>query len=178
MLGGEPYVAAAAELVADRRRARSLCHALNAGDPVDRTQREAQLRELLHEIGEGSEILSPFQCDYGYQISIGARAFINFGAIVLDSAAVTIGDDVQIGPRVQLITPTHPLDSARRRTGLERAAPIAIDDDAWLAAGVIVLPGVTIGEACVIGAGSVVTRSMPARHLCHGSPCRPIRPIV
>jgi maltose O-acetyltransferase len=108
---------------------------------------------------------------------VGARTFINFGAIILDSAPVTIGDDVQIGPNVQLVTPTHPLDAGRRRTSLEWGAPITIGDDAWLATGVIVCPGVAIGAGCVIGAGSVVTRDMPESHLCFGNPCRPVRPI-
>ena len=114
----------------------------------------------------GAEIVSPFQCDYGYQISVGARTFINFGAVILDSAKVTIGDDVQIGPNVQLVTPTHPLDPAQRRTGLEFSAPITIGDGAWLATGVIVCPGVTIGPDCVVGAGSVVTKDLPGGHLC------------
>ena len=97
--------------------------------------------------------------------------------MILDSASVRIGDDVQIGPGVQLVTPNHPLDAAERRTGLELAAPIVLGDDVWLAARVTVLPGVTIGAGAVIGAGSVVTHDMPARHLCFGSPCRVIRPI-
>ena len=84
--------------------------------------------------------MAPFQCDYGYQISVGARTFINYGAIVLDAATVTIGDDVQIGPGVQLLTALHPLESEPRRRGVETAAPVAIADGAWLAAGVIVLP--------------------------------------
>ena len=90
---------------------------------------------------------------------------------------MSIGDDVQIGPGVLLVTPSHPLDTAQRRTGLEWAAPITIEDDAWLATGAIVCPGVTIGAGCVIGAGSVVTKDMPAGFLCFGNPCRPVRPI-
>jgi maltose O-acetyltransferase len=97
--------------------------------------------------------------------------------VILDSAPVSIGDDVQIGPGMQLVTPSHPLDPDERRTGLEWGAPVTIEDDAWLATGVIVCPGVTIGTGCVIGAGSVVTRDMPARHLCFGNPCRPVRAI-
>jgi maltose O-acetyltransferase len=177
MLAGEPYLAGAPELLADRLRARLLTERLNATSAGEPDQRQALLSELLGSLGEATEILPPFQCDYGYQITVGARTFINFGAVILDSATVTIGDDVQVGPNVQLVTPTHPLDPAERRTGLEFSAPIAIGDGAWLAAGVIVCPGVTIGEDCVVGAGSVVTRDLPARHLCLGRPCRPVRPI-
>jgi maltose O-acetyltransferase len=148
-----------------------LCERFNAApDP-------ALLRELLGAIGEGAEILAPFQCDYGYQISVGARTFVNYNAVILDAAAVTIGDDVQIGPNVQLLTALHPLDAAERRRGTETAEPVHIGDRAWLAAGVIVLPGVRIGAEAVVGAGSVVTRDLPAGHLSAGNPCQVIRPI-
>jgi maltose O-acetyltransferase len=177
LLAGEPYLAGAADLVADRRLARLLTERLNATGADEPELRQAILAELLGEIGDQTEILSPFACDYGYQISVGARTFINFGAVILDSAPVSIGDDVQIGPGVQLVTPTHPLDAAERRTGIEWGAPITIENDAWLATGVIVCPGVTIGAGCVIGAGSVVTKDMPAAHLCFGNPCRPVRAI-
>jgi maltose O-acetyltransferase len=177
MLAGEPYLAGGPDLVADRLQARRLLERLNATAAADGTGREAVLAELLGAVGAQTEILSPFHCDYGYRIRVGARTFINFDAVILDSALVTIGDDVQIGPGVRLATPTHPLDPVQRRTGVEWAEPITIGDGAWLATGVIVCPGVTIGADCVIGAGSVVTRDMPARHLCFGNPCRPVRPI-
>jgi maltose O-acetyltransferase len=177
LLAGEPYLAGAEDLLADRRRARLLTERLNATSAAEADRRRAILAELLAALGEQTEILSPFQCDYGYQISVGARTFINFGAVILDSAPVSIGDDVQIGPGVQLVTPSHPLDPDERRTGLEWGAPVTIEDDAWLATGVIVCPGVRIGAGCVIGAGSVVTRDMPGRHLCFGNPCRPVRAI-
>jgi maltose O-acetyltransferase len=177
MLADQPYLAGDPQLVADRHRTRRLCDQLNATGNDDQPGRDGVLAELLQSIGEGTEVLSPFHCDYGYQITIGARSFINFGAVILDSATVWIGDDVQIGPGAHLVTPTHPLDADERRTGLELASPIVLGDDVWLAAHVTVLPGVTIGDGAVIGAGSVVTRDMPARHLCFGSPCRAIRPI-
>jgi maltose O-acetyltransferase len=177
MLAEQPYLAGDPELVADRHHTRQLCERLNAAGSADPAARDEMLTELLQSIGEDTEVLSPFHCDYGYQITVGARSFINFGAVILDSASVSIGDDVQIGPGAQLITPTHPLDADERRTGLELASPIVLGDDVWLAARVTVLPGVTIGTGAVIGAGSVVTRDMPARHLCFGSPCRAVRPI-
>lgn len=177
MLSGEPYLADDPELREDRRRCRRLTEQLN-GTGVDAPfEREEILRTLLGAVGDGTEILSPFQCDYGYHVSVGARTFINVGVVILDSAPVRIGDDVQIGPSVQLVTPLHPLDPIQRRSQTESAQPIVVADGAWLATGAIVCPGVTVGEGAVIGAGSVVTRDMPARHLCYGNPCRPIREV-
>jgi maltose O-acetyltransferase len=170
MLAGEPYDAQDPELRAERARARELCHRFNAGE-------DAVLDELLGGFGGGAEILAPFECDYGYLTTVGARTFINYGAIVLDAAPVTIGDDVQIGPGVQLLTALHPLDPVQRRSGTETAKPVKIEGGAWLAAGVIVTPGVTIGADTVVGAGSVVTRDLPPRHLCVGNPCRVVRSI-
>jgi len=177
MLAGERYLADDPELLEDRHRCRLLTEQLNVTSVADPFEREEILRALLAGIGDSTEILSPFQCDYGYQITVGARSFINFGAVILDSAPVRIGDDVQVGPGVQLVTPLHPLDPVERRTQIEWAKPITIGDGAWLATGVIVCPGVTIGAGCVVGAGSVVVSDMPARHLCLGSPCRVIREV-
>lgn len=177
MLAGQAYRSDDPELREDRRRCRLLTERLNATSVADPGDRREILDTLLGSLGESAEILSPFQCDYGYRISVGARSFINFGAIILDSAEVRIGNDVQIGPSVQLVTPLHPLDPDERRTMAEWAKPITIEDDAWLATGVIVCPGVTIGAGAVIAAGSLVTADMPARHLCVGHPCRPVREI-
>ena len=177
MLAGEWYLAEDPELAADRIAARRLNETLNATTMTDLAARTEILRQLLGGLGPDTEILSPFQCDYGYQIEIGARTFINFGAVILDSAPVRLGNDVQLGPGVQLVTPTHPLDPEQRRTRIEASAPITIADDVWLATGVIVCPGVTIGEGAVVGAGSVVTRDLPARYLCFGNPCRPVRAL-
>ncbi len=177
MLGGDWYLAEDEELCADRRRCRLATERLNAVSMTDLPARESILRALLGGLGAETEIRSPFQCDYGYQIEIGSRTFINFGAVILDSAPVRIGDDVQVGPSVKLVTPTHPLDPEQRRTRIESAAPITIGDDAWLATGVVVCPGVTIGPGAVVGAGSIVTRDLPPRHLCLGNPCRPVREI-
>jgi maltose O-acetyltransferase len=177
MLRGEPYLALDPELLAERQRCRVLTERFNATPAAQSDQRAALLHELLGEVGEQTEVMAPFHCDYGWQIKIGARTFVNYGAIVLDAAEVSIGDDVQVGPGVQLITALHPLEARPRRDGVETAAPVRIENGAWLAAGVIVLPGVTVAADAVIGAGSVVTRDMPAGHLCFGNPCRVIRPI-
>jgi len=177
MMRGEPYLANHPDLLRERKECRLLCERFNATSFGDAAPRRAILSELLGELGEDAEVMAPFQCDYGRYISIGARTFINYGAVVLDAATVTIGEDVQIGPGVQLVTALHPLDPADRRRAVETAAPVEIGDGAWLATGVIVCPGVSIGADTVVGAGSVVTRDLPAGHLCVGNPCRVVREI-
>jgi len=152
MLAGEPPVFDES-LAEDTRRCRELLHRINAAAPDQDDERDALLRELLGGFGEGSNIRPPFRCEYGFQIHIGARTFANFGFLCLDVARVTIGDDVQIGPGVQLLTPTHPLEPGLRRDQWESAEPITIGDNVWLGGGVIVCPGVTIGEDTVVGAG-------------------------
>jgi len=141
MLRGEPYLTNDPELLLDRRNCRLVCERFNAMSFGETAARRAILKELLGEIGEDAEVMAPFQCDYGYHISVGARTFINYGAVILDGAAVTIGSDVQIGPSVKLLTPNHPLDHDARRRGVEMVSPLTIGDGAWLATGVIRLPG-------------------------------------
>lgn len=177
MLAGDLYLADDPELISDSQRAQQLTHQINTLDPTDLEERNRLLRELLGAFGEGSEIRPPLQCDYGYQTTIGARTFANFGLILLDVARISIGDDVQIGPNVQLLTATHPLEPNARRDKWEAAEPITIGDNVWLAGGVIVCPGVTIGADTVVGAGSVVTRDLPPRVLAVGSPARVIREL-
>ena len=177
MLAGDPYIADDPELVAESRRAMELTTRFNASSPRDPGARRRILVELLGSIGEGTEIRPPFHCDYGYQLHIGARTFANFGLVALDVARIAIGDDVQIGPNVQLLTPTHPLEAEPRRAKWEAAAPITVGDNVWLGGGVIVCPGVTIGNNTVVGAGSVVTRDLPPDVLAVGTPARILRPL-
>jgi maltose O-acetyltransferase len=123
-------------------------------------------------------VLKPwFRCDYGRNIAIGANTFINYDCVFLDCNRITIGREVQIAPRVQIYTATHPLEAAVRRSGVEFALPVAIEDGVWLGGGAIVCPGVTIGENTVVGAGSVVTRDLPAGVLAVGNPCRVLRTL-
>jgi maltose O-acetyltransferase len=178
MLRGKPYLSGDPALVLERKECRMVCERFNATSFADTPGRRAILDELLGEVGEDAEVMAPFQCDYGYNISVGARTFINYGVVVLDGARVIIGQDVQIGPSVQLLTALHPIDPGDRRRGLETAAPVTIGDGAWLATGVIVCPGVSIGADTVVGAGSVVTGDLPPGHLCYGNPCRVIRAIA
>jgi maltose O-acetyltransferase len=177
MLAGEPYIADDPQLVAESCRARQLAHRINTTDPTDDATLRQLFTELLAEYGDGADIRPPFQCDYGYQTRFGARSFANFGLVVLDVAQVTIGEDVQIGPNVQLLTATHPLEPGPRRDKWEGADPIVIGDNVWLGGGVIVCPGVTIGENTVVGAGSVVTRDLPANVVAVGSPARVVREL-
>lgn len=177
MLAGDLYIADDPELAADSLRARRLQDRFNrtAADADD--ERRRILEELLGAFGSGSEIRPPFSCDYGYQIRIGARVFANFGLVALDVAPITIGDDVQFGPNVQLLTPAHPSDAGLRRAKWESAQPITIGDNVWLGGGVIVLPGVSIGDDTVVGAGAVVTRDLPAGVVAMGNPARVTRSL-
>lgn len=135
------------------------------------------LKRLVGSIGEDSYVKPPLFVDYGENIHIGRRTFVNMNLTALDVVDITIGDDCQIGPNVQLLTPVHPIDPVPRRDKLEAAKPIVIGDNVWLGGGVIVCPGVTIGSNSVIGAGSVVTRDIPANVVAVGNPCRVLRPI-
>lgn len=178
MLAGDLYVADDPELEAEARRARRLQDELNRTTADQRSERRRILELLLGELGEDVEIRPPFHCDYGYQIRIGARTFANCGLVALDVATITIGDDVQIGPNVQLLTPTHPLEPELRRAKWEAAEPISIGSNVWLGGGAIVLPGVTIGADTVVGAGAVVTRDLPSGVLAVGNPARVIRSLA
>lgn len=177
MLAGELYIADDPALDRDSRRAQRLTHLINTTDPTDHARQRVLLTELLGALGEGSAIRPPLQCDYGYQTFVGARTFANWGLVSLDVATVTIGDDVQIGPNVSLLTATHPLEPGPRRDKWEAAEPIVIGDNVWLGGGVIVCPGVTIGADTVVGAGSVVTRDLPSGVVAVGSPARVVRDL-
>jgi maltose O-acetyltransferase len=177
MLAGELYRATDPELVAERQRAQRLLARYNATAPDDPRGRMALLRELFGAIGDGADIQPRFACDYGYNIRIGRNAFINYNCVFLDCAAIEIGDDLQMGPAVQLYTGTHPLDRQSRVAGWELSGPIRIGDAVWFGGGAIVLPGVTISDGCVIGAGSVVVRDLPPGSLAVGNPARVIRTL-
>jgi maltose O-acetyltransferase len=177
MLAGDLYIADDPELAREAGRAARLTRAFNDSAPEDAVEGRRILEELLGSLGEGTEILPPFYCDYGYHTHIGSGGFVNFGLVALDVAPIHIGDDVQIGPYVQLLTPTHPLEPGLRRAKWEAAEPIAIGDNVWLGGGAIVLPGVTIGPDTVVGAGAVVTSDLPAGVLALGTPARVVRTL-
>lgn len=175
MLDGDLYLASDPELQKEHRRALELAEQYNQTSVNERHERERILKKLLGTAGDGIAIEAPFHCDYGTQLHVGARTFINFNFVALDVARITIGEDCQIGPNVQLLTATHPLDAEQRRKKLEAAKPIAIGNNVWLGGGVIVCPGVTIGDNTVVGAGAVVVENLPANVLAIGNPARVVR---
>jgi maltose O-acetyltransferase len=178
MLAGDLYHAADTELLTERRHAQQILVRYNAVPDDGQMLRTDLLRDFLGAVGEGTVVLPTFTCDYGYNISLGRNVFINYHCIFLDCAPIAIGDDVQIGPAVQLYTAQHPLDAKVRRSGLESASPIRIGKDVWIGGGVVVLPGVTIGDRSIVGAGSVVVHHVPPDSLVVGNPARIVRTLV
>jgi maltose O-acetyltransferase len=178
MLAGELYRSTDPELQAALAEAQRHLHQLNATSNEEPERRRAVLQILLGGIGEGTQLKSPFSCDYGRHIRLGRNGFINYGCVFLDCNLITIGDDAQIGPGVHIYTALHPLDSDIRRSGLEAAKPVAIGDNVWLGGSCVICPGVTIGDNTVIGAGSVVVRDIPANKLAVGNPCRVVRDLM
>jgi len=177
MLAGDPYLADDPELVRESRRAAKLTADFNAAASDDDAGRARILRDLLGGVGPGTVVRPPFRCDYGYQTFLGDRVFANWGLVCIDVGRIILGDDVQLGPNVQLLTATHPIAPEPRRAKWEGAKPITLGDNVWLGAGVIVCPGVTIGKNTVVGAGAVVTRDLPANVVTVGNPARVIREI-
>jgi len=177
MLAGELYDPLDAELVRARNRARELCQDLNATRETDQELRRHILKELFGKGGDSVWMQPPFFCDYGTNIYLGERVFFNFNCIVLDVCPVEIGDFTLFGPAVQIYTATHPMSAQLRRTQ-EFSKPVSIGSDVWVGGGAIICPGARIGSRTVIGAGSVVTRSIPDGVFAAGSPCRVIREIT
>jgi maltose O-acetyltransferase len=172
MLGGELYNASASEIQADQAAAREWLSRYNAATALPDDARRSLLRERLADVGEGAVIRPPFHCDYGYNIRLGARVFLNFNCVILDVVMVSIGEGAQIGPAVQIYTADHPRDPETRRAGLEFGRPVAIGRNVWIGGGAIILPGVRVGDDAVIGAGAVVTRDVPAGATAMGNPAR------
>lgn len=177
MRHGEFYDYTNDEGNASNMRARQLCARLQTMTLEDTDYRKV-IEELIPGIPASAIVNPPFHCDHGHGIRIGENVFINYNATMLDGGMITIGDNCQIGPNCQLVTPNHPIDYMERRKPIERCLPITIGKDCWLGAGVIVCPGVTIGDCCVIGAGSVVVKDIPADSLAVGNPAKVIKKLV
>ena len=177
MLAGELYRASSAELTMERRRAQMMLARYNAITDGEPHLLLSLLRDLMGSVGDGTVIMPQFTCDYGYNIRLGRNVFINYHCIFLDCAPIDIGNDVQVGPAVQLYTAQHPLEAEVRRSGLESARPIRIGNDVWIGGGAVILPGVTIGDRSVVGAGSVVVHSVPADCVAVGNPARVVRTL-
>jgi maltose O-acetyltransferase len=183
MLRGDPYNSRDESLLAVAHRARALLAELAATPSTDATARRGILERLLGHVGADVWIEPPFACDYGENVYVGDRSFVNFNCVFLDAAVIRIGVNALIGPGVQLLTVTHPPRASDRIIPVEQMAtgqapyrthalPIRIGDNAWIGAGTIVLPGVTIGDNVTIGAGSIVTSDIPSDVLAFGQPCR------
>ncbi|MGW9493869.1 sugar O-acetyltransferase [Streptomyces prasinus] len=177
MRAGDLYIADDPEIARRQQAAVRLTARFQAAFVEDAAAAQSILTELLGSVGEEAHVRPPLYVDYGSNITIGARTFVNYNLTALDVAAIVIGEDCQIGPNVQLLTPTHPVEPRPRRDKLEAAQPITIGDNVWIGGGAIVLPGVTIGDNSVIGAGAVVTKDVPANVIAVGSPARPVRDI-
>ncbi|MBH3430875.1 sugar O-acetyltransferase [Pseudomonas alkylphenolica] len=172
MLTGQLYHASCPELQAEQIANKHWMQRYNNSAELLNEQRHGLLLEHFAAVGDGAVIRPPFHCDYGYNIRLGRNVFMNFNCVILDVCPVSIGDDCQIGPAVQIYTADHPLDPALRRSGLESGRPVTIGSNVWIGGGAIILPGVSVGDDAVIGAGSVVTRDVPAGATVVGNPAR------
>ena len=166
------------EILAARLRCDDLCWEYNQCRPSDQARRQELLRQILGEIRGSIVVTAPFYCDYGANISVGDNFYTNHNCTILDGAPVKFGDNVFIAPNCVFSTAGHPTDSSQRAQGLEIALPITVGSNVWFGANVCVLPGVTIGDDVVIGAGSVVNRDIPSGVIAVGCPCRVVRPIT
>ena len=165
------------EMAADRDVTVRKLQKYNNMDPLDRSGREAAIREILGKVGENCVVEQPLFCTYGYNTTVGDNFFMNVYGKLMDSGKITIGNNVFIAPNVSIITEEHAMDAVQRAQGLEYTHPVTIGDNVWICTGAIVLPGVTIGDNSVIGAGSVVTKDIPPNSLAVGNPCRVIRTL-
>lgn len=175
MTKGELYDAYDPKLVDDREIARRVV--LQFNQTFDRDERKALLSPILGSKGENFLIESVFHCDYGYNIHLGENFYANVGCTILDEAEVRFGDNVLLAPNVGIYTACHPIDTEQRVAGIEFAKPVNIGNNVWIGADVTILPGVSIGDNAVIGAGSVVVRDIPANSVAVGNPCKVIKKI-
>lgn len=177
MLHGEVYEALHPEFLRRLENTRELLWEYNSLRPSERNRRDEIIRGLLGSCGNKFHFNQPFRCDYGCNIHIGDNFFANFNLTILDEAEVRIGDNVFIGPNVSMYTACHPLNPEERNTGVEWAEPITIGNNVWIGGSATILPGITIGDNAVIGAGSVVTRDVEANTVVVGNPAKEIRKV-
>lgn len=177
MLNGEPYKPFCKELESDRFRAKTLCYEYNRLLPEQSDEKQYILKSLLGNAGDKSIIEPNFFCDYGYNIEFDGFVYVNHNCVFLDCAKIKIGADTFIGPNCGFYTAIHPINYEQRISGLESAKPITIGKGVWFGGGVTVLPGVTVGDRAVIGAGSVVVKDIPPNVVAVGNPCKVIRQI-
>ena len=175
MLAGQLYNAGDAELAAMRLEARQKMYLFNNAE--EREKQTKILKTLLRETGENITMEPRFVCDYGSNIYVGENFYANYNCTMLDVCEIHIGDNAMFGPNCQLLTPLHPLDAKERISGLEYGAPITIGNNAWFGGGVTILPGVTLGNNVVVGAGSVVTKSFGDNVVLAGNPAKIIKTL-
>lgn len=178
MLAGELYDCRDPQLREEAKRAKRLTRLFNSTTEEEKEHRSELLKELFGGTGEHIHIEPPFHCDYGSNTYVGENFYANFDCIILDVAAVHIGKNCLLAPRVCIFTAAHPLDAATRNTGLEYGKPVTIGDNVWIGGNTVINPGVTIGDNVVIGSGSVVTKDIPSNTVAAGNPCRPIKKLA
>lgn len=178
MLQEDLYVASDQELREDSRKSRQLTRLFNQTTEEQMEYRGTLIKKMFKETGENIYIEPPFRCDYGTNTTIGNNFYANFDCIFLDVASITIGDNVMFGPRVNLLTPGHPIDAVVRNSGVEFGKEIHIGNNVWMGGNVTVNPGVRIGDNTIIGSGSVVTKDIPDNVIAAGNPCKVIREIT
>lgn len=174
MGSGQWYTCRDPELLGMQAAAREACHEHNTMSPALRGALGPRLSGLMAGVGADSFIEAPFHCAYAINIRIGARVYMNAGCTILDTAPVRIGDDTMFGPGVQIYCARHHSDRAKRTAGLETARPVTIGREVWIGGGAIILQGITVADGAIVGAGSVVTRDVPAGATVAGNPARPI----
>lgn len=178
MLSGEYYISWDEELTKEREQAKDLLFDFNHTRPTLRKEREAIIQQLFGKTGENCWIESPFNCDYGSNITVGDNFYANVNCCILDCAKVTFGNNVWLGPNVSIYTPEHCFDHEERTAGYEHSLPVVVGDNVWICGGVTIVAGVTIGANSVIGAGSVVTKDIPEGVLAVGNPAKVLRKIT
>ncbi len=178
MLAEDLYRASSPELREDARKSRQLTRLFNETTEEQQEYRKTLLKEMFKATGEDIYIEPPFRCDYGTNTTIGNNFYANFDCVFLDVAPIVIGENVMFGPKVNLLTPGHPIDAVIRNSGLEFGKKITIGDNVWIGGNVVVNPGVTIGNNTIIGSGSVVTKDIPDNVIAAGNPCKIIREIT
>ena len=178
MLAGLPYKAWMDGLSEERLENKKRIFRYNNLHPEAAEEQNRLIREILGKTGEHVYIEAPFHCDYGYNIEVGENFFANYNLTVLDVAKVRIGDNAQIAPNVSIYTAGHPIHPDSRNSGYEYGIEVSIGDNVWIGGNAVIMPGVTIGNNAVIGAGSVVTRDIPDNVIAAGNPCRIIREIT
>ncbi len=177
MLAGELYDASDDELVKDRFKAKTICQKYNQLLPENISEKEELLKELFNS-NEECTIEANFQCDYGYNIKFGKNFYMNHNCVILDVNTVTFGDDVMIGPNVQIYTATHPINAEIRNKGRELGYKVIVGDNVWIGGGAIICPNITIGNNVVIAAGSVVVKDIPENVIVGGNPAKVIKRII